>query len=84
MIETFGMMGNAMSRQDLSAIVQDVVNGKKKEEGNGFGEDIRSLQVVQSPAYSLVPDEAAHTQSRSDARRCPALRDGCAARLHDE
>lgn len=54
MIETFGKKGNAMSRQELSAIVQDVVNGKKKKVGNGRDEDIRSLQVVQSPAYSLV------------------------------
>jgi hypothetical protein len=46
MIETFGMIGNDMSSQELSAIFEDVIKEK------GHDEDVHSLQ--QSPAYSLV------------------------------
>jgi hypothetical protein len=39
MMETFGKSGDSMSRQELLALVQDVVNGKK-EKKNSRGGDI--------------------------------------------
>ena len=48
MIETFGKIGNDMSKQELTAIFQDVINGKR------HGEFFCSHQGEQTPAYSLV------------------------------
>jgi hypothetical protein len=39
MMETFGKLGDSMSRQKLLALVQDVVNGKK-EKKNSCGREI--------------------------------------------
>ena len=50
MIETFGKKGNDMSRQELTAIFQDVTKGKMRKRHD---EDVRSLQGEQTPAYSL-------------------------------
>ena len=48
MRETFGKIGNDMSKQELTAIFQDVINGKRNDEF------FRFLQGEQTPAYSLV------------------------------
>ena len=49
MINTFGKIGNNMSKQKLAAMFHDVVNKGKRHDKDG-----RSLQGEQTPAYTLV------------------------------